>query len=183
MYESPLILIIVAVAVFCIITILRNFFPDKRRWWQFLIPVAVLVAAFAIDYFVETDREKVEARILEARAAVLALQPQVVIGMLDIDYIGQHGYDRQAVARKSQQHFSRPFAKKIRINHNEITVDGDKAVSDLNTTVHFEESTQAGQYIPLAVIQAKIGFVRRNDEWFVESVHIEKVNNKEPPRW
>ncbi len=183
MYESPILLIIVSVALFCVITLFRNFMPEKRRWWQFVIPAVVFVAAFAVDYFVETDREKVRARILEARAAVLSQQPQVIIGMLDTDYQGQHGYNREAVAKKCRQYFSRPFAKKIRINYNEITVDGNKAQSILNTTVHFEESTEAGQYFTLAVIEAKIDFIRHGDTWFVRNVHIEKVNNKEPPRW
>jgi hypothetical protein len=173
MYESPILLIIVSVALFCVITLFRNFMPEKRRWWQFVIPAFVFVAAFALDYFVETDREKVKARILEARAAVLSQQPQIIIGMLDADYHGQHGYNREAVAKRSRQYFTRPFAKKIRINYNEITVEGDKAQSILNTTVHFA----------LAIIETKIDFIRHGNTWLVRSVDIEKINNKEPPRW
>ena len=66
MYESPLILIIVAVVLFCIITILRNFLPDKRRWWQFLIPLVVLIAAFAVDHGVHVIGPVHAARSLVA---------------------------------------------------------------------------------------------------------------------
>ncbi|MFI4913054.1 MAG: hypothetical protein ACIAQZ_15450 [Sedimentisphaeraceae bacterium JB056] len=183
MFESPWILIITAVALFCAITLFRNIMPDKKRWWQMLIPLIVLAAAFGIDYFVQTDREQIEARIVQARDAVLNRQPQVVISMIDQDYDGQHRYDRRIITQKCQEYFGRPFAEKIRINYNEITVNGNEATSELNTTVHFDDASQAGEYFELAIIEAEIGFIKRNDEWMVKSVVIEKVNNKEPPRW
>jgi hypothetical protein len=182
-YQSPWTLIITAVALFCIITIFRNVKPEMRRWWQLLIPFVVLAAAFGIDYLVETDKEKITARIHEARAAVLNRKPKVIIEMIDEDYQGQHRYDRNIIMRKAQQYFSRPFAEKIRINYNEITITGDEATSQLSVTVHFDESADAAQFVTLAIIQANIGFVRRGDDWMVKSVEIEKVNNKEPPRW
>jgi hypothetical protein len=183
MFESPWILIIVAVALFCIISIIRNVKPEWKRWWQMLIPLIIFAAAFGVDYLVQTDREQIKSKIITARDAVVAQQPQVIINMIDDKYEGQHRYDRRIIESKSREYFGRPFAERIRINRNDITVNGNEATSDINVTVHFDESSSAAQYFELAIIQAQIGFVKRGDDWMVKSVVIEKVNNKEPPRW
>ena len=120
MFESPWILIIVSVALFCVISIFRNAKPEKARWWQFLIPLIVLGAAFAVDYFVQTDTEKIETRIITARDAVLERNPQTIINMIDEDYLDPGRVNKLMISSKCRQYLNRPFADRIKINSNVI---------------------------------------------------------------
>ncbi len=183
MFESPWILIIAAVLLFCAIAIFRNAKPEKARWWQWLLPVLVLVAAFAIDYLVETDTEKIQSRIKTARDAVVASDPETIINMIDEDYFDSRRLDKAIITSKCRQYLGRPFADKIKINSSFVTINGTEAVCDINVTVHLSNASDYADYANIALVSAKIGFVQRGSEWFVSSVVIEKINNNEPPKW
>jgi len=62
-FEQPWILLAVAVLVLFGILTFRSIFPEKRRWWQLLVPVAIAAASFGLDFFVQTDLEKINALI------------------------------------------------------------------------------------------------------------------------
>jgi len=183
MYESPWILIIVAVVLFCVIAIFRNAKPEKARWWQLLIPLIVLGAAFAVDYAVKTDNEKITTRIITAKEAVIARDTQTIINMIDDKYLDQARMDKEIISGKCRDILRRPFATKIKINSSFITINGGNATCEINVTVHFDQASDYSEYGGMAIVSAKIGFVRRGSDWFISSVVIEKINNSEPPKW
>ncbi len=183
MFESPWILIIVAVVLFCGVAIFRNAKPEKARWWQLLLPLLVLGAAFAIDYLVETDTEKIQSRITTARDAVIARDSQTIISMIDENYQSPGSVNKESISSKCRQYLGRPFADKIKINSSIVTINNDEATCAINVTVHLNPASDYTEYVDMAIISAKIDFVRRGDDWFVSSVVIEKINNNEPPKW
>lgn len=183
MFESPLILIIAAVILFIVMSIFRSIKPDLKRWWQLILPLLVLAAAFSVDYLVETDKENITSQIVKAKDAALARQPQTIINMIDTDYEGQYRYDKRIIVNKCQEYFGRPFAEKIRINSNETIVTGNNATSKLSVTIHFDDASDFASFAPLAVVEVELEFVRRGEDWKIKSVLIKKVNSKEPPKW
>jgi len=62
-FEQPWTLVGTAVLVLFGMLTFRSFFPEKRRWWQLLVPVFLTVAAFGADMLVQTDTEKINAVI------------------------------------------------------------------------------------------------------------------------
>jgi uncharacterized membrane protein len=69
-FENPWGLLTAAVAVALIIWIFRSLAPQKMRWWLWLVPIIIGCAAFAIDFLVETDTEKIEKTIYALTMAV-----------------------------------------------------------------------------------------------------------------
>lgn len=183
MFESPWILLSVGVALFCIAAIYRNARPEKARWWQLFIPVAVIGAAFAVDYFFVTDLEKINRQIITARDAVVNRTPQVIINMIDDDYSDSRRLDKQIISSKCRQYLNRPFADRIRINSNVINITGSTATADINATLHMNEASEYAQYAGLAVVEAQIKFIRKDGQWLVCGLEIVKINNNEPPGW
>lgn len=62
-FEQPWPLLITAATVFLLVLILRSILPEKRHWWQWLLPLLLVAAAFGLDFLVETDLEKINAVI------------------------------------------------------------------------------------------------------------------------
>jgi ABC-type multidrug transport system permease subunit len=69
-FEQLWMLLIVAGVVFIGLAIFCDVLPPKRAWVFWLLPVAIAIAAFAIDFLVETDKEKIEAVLAKASRAV-----------------------------------------------------------------------------------------------------------------
>jgi len=62
-FEQPYTLIGAAVLVLFGILTYRSVVPEKRYWWQLLLPVFVVISAFALDMLVQTDLEKINSVI------------------------------------------------------------------------------------------------------------------------
>ena len=69
-FEQPWLLLIVAGVVFLVVAFFRDLLPPKRAWVFWLLPVAIAIAAFAIDFLVETDKEKIKTVLAKACKAV-----------------------------------------------------------------------------------------------------------------
>ena len=57
-FQSPTTLIVASAIALIVVVFIRQTWPEKRKFWQLLIPPAIFAAAFALDYFVKTDLEK-----------------------------------------------------------------------------------------------------------------------------
>ena len=81
-FEQPWTLFITAVVVLYIVFRFRSFFPQKHRWWQWLIPVFIAIAAFGLEHFVETDLEKIKSVIKTGIKAVEEENPCVIEALI-----------------------------------------------------------------------------------------------------
>jgi len=62
-FEQPWTLLGTSVIVLLVILTIRSVWPERHRWWQLLVPVAIAVTGFGLDFFVQTDLEKINALI------------------------------------------------------------------------------------------------------------------------
>jgi len=69
-FEQPWLLLIASVVILLAVAVIRGLSPQRHRWWFWLLPVVIATAAFAIDFFVQTDTEKIKEAIAKAVKAV-----------------------------------------------------------------------------------------------------------------
>jgi len=62
-FEQPWTLVGVSIIALFVILTIRSVWPERRRWWQLLVPVAIAAAGFGLDFLVQTDLEKINALI------------------------------------------------------------------------------------------------------------------------
>ena len=62
-FEQPWTLVGAAILVLFGVLTFRSIFPEKKHWWQWLLPVFMAVTAFSADYIVQTDHEKINSVI------------------------------------------------------------------------------------------------------------------------
>ena len=59
-FEQPWTLLGAAVIVLLGVLTFRIVWPEKRAWWQWLLPVGIAVLAVGLDWAVATDYEKID---------------------------------------------------------------------------------------------------------------------------
>ena len=69
-FEQPWTLVGAAVLLLFGILTFRSVLPEKRHFWQLLLPVFVVISAFGLDTAVQTDLEKINSVIDTAIKAV-----------------------------------------------------------------------------------------------------------------
>jgi len=85
-FEQPWPLLITAATVFLLVLILRSILPEKRHWWQWLLPLLLAAAAFGLDFLVETDLEKINAVIDIGIKAVEEENPDAIEAIIADNY-------------------------------------------------------------------------------------------------
>jgi len=58
-FEQLWTLFIISAVVLYAIFRFCSIFPQKRHWWQFLVLVSIAAITFGLDFFVQTDLEKI----------------------------------------------------------------------------------------------------------------------------
>jgi hypothetical protein len=114
-FEHPWGLIIIAIITLLILPMFRSIFPEKRRWWQWLLPVFLVVAAFGLDFLVETDLEKINAVIDKGVKAVEDEDPDAIEMIIADNYSDSYHSTKNALMAHWREMLSEPlFGKNIK---------------------------------------------------------------------
>ena len=98
-FEQPYTLIGAAVLVLFAMLTFRSVLPEKRRWWQLLVPALVVAAAFGMDFAVRTDLEKINAVINTCIKAVEEEDLVAIEAVIADDYRDSHHNTKRDLMR------------------------------------------------------------------------------------
>lgn len=129
-FEQPWPLLIAAGIVLLLVVIFRSVFPQKRRWWQWLLPAVLAVAAFGLDFLVETDREKINAVIETGLKAVEKENPDAIEAIIADNYRDSYHKTKGELMRHCRIALEEPLVEKgiKRIQSVEISLPKATAV-------------------------------------------------------
>lgn len=182
-FQSPLVLIWVAVGLWMVASIVRITIPEKKRLWHMIVPLVVFAAAFGADYFVKTDREKIDILIDRGIEATVAADVEAIETMIGDDYADRIHRSKADFMGKCRRTFRRALAESIRPTYCNISVDGTSAVVNMGAVVHLipQNTEMPGvQIVPVKLrIECKIYGER---DWKFSSVELVEVNNN-PVNW
>ena len=182
-FQTPIPLIIVAVVVLVAVTIFRRALPERRKWWQLLLPAIVLLAAFGADFFSQTDHEKIELLITTCQEAAVAGDIEQIEKMISPDYRDSSHHSREQIIGFCHGFLSRLMAEDIKERYSIIEISGARATAEMEVVVHLQpESTYA---IAGNIISVKLTLYftkTAGKKWLVNSSAIHEVN-KQPWGW
>ena len=180
-FESPWSLVIAAICSLVTILLLHMVLPEKKRYWHLLIPVTIAITAFAIDYFVRTDNEKIHYTISKAAKAVENENINILSTTIDRNYEDSFHKNRDSLISHAQDILSQPIIKNIYWSMISIDIKTEKSTASIFARVVFEPSFQA--YSKIMLVKANMSLKKqKNSNWLIEKMEITEIN-KQPFRW
>lgn len=182
-FEAPWGLLIVAVVSLLVLLIVRMFLPDKRRWWQFLLPGFLVVAAFGLDYMVETEREQINAAIGAVVKAVEDEDPAAIGVAISEDYRDSYHNSKQNLIRHLGSRLSEPLIAKNIKRILEMNVSGQRADVVFTVRILFDERSSVYQdFKQIMLIKIKAELQKEQDKWLFVRIELMEVDMR-PAKW
>jgi hypothetical protein len=184
-FEQPWTLVGAAVLVLFGILTFRSFCPGKRRWWQLLIPVLVVFAAFGTDVLVQTDREKVSS-VIDAGIEAVRQEDCSAIGAVIADnYSDSYHGTKKVLMDHCRRELSKPLVEKGKKTGLLIKISDSNATAVLFATIFFDKNSYISQnyYKTFLLIKARLSLQKQPDRrWLINRIEILELD-RQPTSW
>ncbi len=183
-FEQPWTLIGAAVLVMFGIFTFRSVFPEKRRWWQLLVPAIIVAIAFGLDAIVKTDLEKINTTIDMGIKAVKEEDVRAVERIVSDRYSDSYHRTKQHLL----DHFKRVLSEPLIANHKQtgrlVDIKGSQATVVLFTTVTFEKNSRIAQnFTSFLMTKTKLALEKQpDDQWLLQRIEVLELN-RQPANW
>ena len=112
LFDHPWGLMTVAIIVLLGLLMFRRILPEKQNPWLWLLPALLVAAAFAFDFLVETDTEKINALINTAVLAVEEENPNAIEPIISDNYHDSFHNTKSSLMSHFRMRLSEPLIEK-----------------------------------------------------------------------
>ena len=184
-FENPWVLVTAATVALLILLVFRgSIFSKKRRWWLWLLPFVLVLAAFGLDYLVETDREKINAVIDTGVEAVEDENPYVIDVIVADDYADSYHRSKKALMEHCRDVLSEPLIEKNIKRNVSTTIQPPEATMIFTVRVLFDKQSFVYQNFKqqmVVEVQADLG-KQPDGRWLIKRVELLKMDFQ-PAKW
>ena len=181
-FESPWLLLIVAGVVFLITAFFRDLLPPKRAWIFWLLPVFIAMAAFAIDYFVQTDKEKIESVLSRACKAVESENIKALEPLVWENYSDSAHPSRRVLLNNFQSQLNEPVIDKVVPAVISLDIKPSDATVIFTARVMFDPKGPVYEYQKMMVFKLEANLIKSAGKWYFSRVEITAINFQ-PAGW
>jgi hypothetical protein len=168
--------------VFLVVAFFRDLLPPKRAWLFWLLPVVIAIAAFAIDYLVQTDKEKIEAVLAKASRAVEKEDIKSLEPLIWENYSDSVHPSRQALLDHFKLRLSEPIIEKIVPEIVSIDIKPSEAKIEFTARVMFDPKGPVYEYQKMMLFKLEANLIKENGRWFFSRTEILTIN-LQPAGW
>jgi hypothetical protein len=199
-FEQPWTLFISAAVILYAIFRFRSIFPKKRLWWQWLIPPFIAVIAFGLDYFIQTDFEKINTLINTGIKAVEEENISVIEAIVSANYKDSFHYSREQLRSHCERELSQSLVEENKKVSVQLEISPPTATADLTVVVKFEKDSYVAQsYKQSLITRVKLYLQKesvrprsplgeaegpdgQNKKWFINRIELLAIDNQ-PVSW
>lgn len=187
-FEQPWAMLGVAVVVFIAMWVFRAVSPQRRHWWQFALPVFLGLAAFGLDYFVQTDTEKITSLLTNMSKAVEQENPGAIEPLISPDYRDSVHVTKMFLMVHCKARLSEPFADKVVTRIVSLDIQPQNATVVFTSRILFDKESSAAGFTRLMLAKAKMKLQKNSaNQWLIQQIEIielnrQKANWKDVPR-
>jgi len=179
-FDHPWGIVTIACAVFLITMLVR---PLRVRWPLWLIPPALILAAFAIDQFVQSDNEKIAALLQSASTAIEDADPDAIAPLIADDYTDSYHLNKTVVMRVCTAALSRPLIDRTvtRLVSTNLAPDGSSAKVFFTSRVVFDKQSGIAQEYDknIALFQFEANLRRTPaGNWLFAAVEVVRMDSR-----
>lgn len=183
-FEQPWTLVGAAVLVLFGMLTFRSFCPERRRWWQLLVPVFLIAAAFGADMLVQTDNEKINTVIKTAIKAIQQEDYSAIGAVIANNYSDSyHGTKKHFL-----DHFRRELSKSLVDKGKKagllIDISDSNATAILFAKIIFDKNSYISQnYKSFLMVKARLSLRKQPDKrWLINRIEILELDRL-PTSW
>lgn len=177
-YETPWALLGAAVLVLLVVLTIRSVWPEKKRHWQWLLPLGIAALAFGLDRFVATDQEKINTLVKTGLRAAQEEDCTAIGRLISNDYEDSYHKSKEALLSRCRARLKPPAIEKIRKIASDIKITPPQAVATFTLSVQFEKNSYWAQaYKPSALVVLQFYLRKQSDgNWLVHRAEILEVD-------
>jgi len=181
-FEQPSLLLIVSAVALLVVFVFRALFPQSRKWWLWLLPILLAASAFALDYFIETDAEKVRAVLARVVKAVEKEDAELLTPLFSDDYHDSFHASREALLNNCQWWLSGPIIEKNILRIVSLEVKPPNAEAVFTVRVVFDPQGPVFEYRKMMVFKLRADLHKQGDNWCLSQVEILEID-LQPADW
>jgi hypothetical protein len=184
-FEQPWTLVGMAILVLLGVLTFRSVWDDKRKWWQWLLPLGVAALGFGLDAAVTTDREKINQIIQTSMTAAEQEDCAALARLVAADYEDSHHKSKLALIDHCRERLVPPAVEKVGKVGMALEITPPTAVVTLTVKVTFEqESYWVRNYgKSAALVKARFWLRKQADaNWLVTRIELLEVDTV-PVNW
>jgi hypothetical protein len=184
-FEQPWTLLGAAVIVLLVVLTVRAVLPEKKRWWQWLLPLGVAALAVALDAMVATDLEKINGLVKAGIRAAEQEDIPTIARLLSEDYEDSYHKSREAALGHCRSRLVPPAIEKVRKFASEVKITSPDAVATFTVLVQFDkDSFWARNYKPGAMVVLQFYLRKQSDgTWRVRRAEVLEVDKMAVTSW
>ncbi len=181
-FEQPWSLLIASLIVLLGVFLYKCFLPQKHKWWFWLFPLVVAISAFAIDYFVQTDTEKVRQTIARAVEAVEEENSQALEPLISDNYSDSFHSSKQALLNHCRVQLSEPVIEENILRIVSLNVEPPVANAVFTVRVVFDQQGPIYEFAKIMLFKLDADFQIHSGRWVFSRVEILEIN-LQPANW
>ena len=183
-FEQPWTLLGAAVIVLLVVLTIRSVLPEKRRSWQWLLPLGVAALALGLDAAVATDHEKIYGLVKAGIRAAEQEDCAAIARLLSPDYEDSYHKSKETIMSRCRTRLVPPAIEKVRKIASEVRITPPEATATFTVLLQFDKNSfWAQNYKPSALVVMQF-YVRKQSDgtWLVRRAEVVEVD-KMPVTW
>jgi hypothetical protein len=184
-FDQPWTLLGAAAIVLLGVVTFRSVWPEKRAWWQWLLPAGIAALGLGLDLAVATDLEKISHMIKTAMRAAEQEDSSALGRLIADNYSDSFHQDRQALLSHCRARLVPPAVERVKKIGTVLRITPPQATVTLTVSVRLEQGSYWVRTYGIAAALVKAQFwlnKQPNGHWLVTRIEIEEVN-KVPASW
>lgn len=176
-FENGWLLLILAGISFVVASVIRQ---EKPEWGfkPLLVPILLAGLAFGLDYAFTTDYEAVSAIVPDCKRAAVEADPDGIMKFIAPNYTDRSHKNRAAFERRVRSTITGSSVKKIRTQSHKVSIEGNRASSELSVAVHLDQDSRYAAYGIFFLVEIKFEYEKIADKWTIQRMDLTSVNNQ-----
>lgn len=182
-FEQPWTLAAIGFWLTVAVLILSRFWPLKFTRKHLLIGPALIALGFALDYFVVTDREKIETIMSTLVEATEQEQAEDIIQFLAPNYGDSRHTSPESFSMFCRQIFSQPQIEENWVPDQQLLLDAPQANVWITAVTRLDEANQFTAGLSIIKTAWRLDFRKQPDRsWLIEDIELLEFNDQ-PVDW
>jgi hypothetical protein len=183
-FEQPWTLLGGAVIVLLGVLTFRSVWFEKRKAWQWLLPIGVAALGLGLDSLVVTDREKIHRVIKTGLKAVENEDCATIATLIAANYQDSYHKSKQRLMSRCRARLTPPAVESIKRLGTEVEISSPQATVTFTMLMRFDQDSYwARSYRQVALVRVQLELRKQPDKsWLIDRAEVLEVD-KMPVTW